>query len=329
MANDLNQELIRRMLDAQANPVADFDPTAITKAATNGLDLANTIQTRKQSQEDRIKKLAEEIEKTKRGQSLVGEISKRSPLAGKAADVNQDEAAKQVLQLEFDEKAKQSLKNERPDNLKQILQVGDRTIGVTYGGQIKDIPLGGRAQPLVAPQLPAVQAGDMAQLGQVVKKLQRAKQLFDASKTPTGESPLVGLMDNALNRAKEFAGNPDVEATEFRTLITNNINQQIKAITGAQLSEAEAQRIMKALPSMNLGEAAFEQRLKDAIKVTEDIIREKQGAFSGFSGVPNILPGNEGTPLPAGNPGSSGLSPEQRRARIAELKAKQAQGTLR
>lgn len=70
MANELNQELIRRMLDAQANPVADFDPTKITQAVSGGLDLANTIQTRKQAQEDRVKKLADEIAKATKQKTL-------------------------------------------------------------------------------------------------------------------------------------------------------------------------------------------------------------------------------------------------------------------
>lgn len=306
------QPTIEELMRAFSVPSPDFDPRQISQGAIAGGDLAATILARKQGQEDRSKKLADEIARVKKQRSLTGEISKRSPLAGKASDLIPDEAAKQILQLEFDEKGKQQAKNERPDNIKQILQVGDRTIGVTYGGQIKDIPLGGRAEPLVRPSLPAAESRGLSELGQVAEKLKQAKAIFDKSVTrdpvsgrTTSDSPLVGVVDNVLARANEFTGNPDTDTTTFRTLVTNNINQQIKAITGAQLSEAEAQRIMKALPSMNLNTAAFDQRLQDAIKITEDIIKEKQAAFSaGYSNVPNVLaPGNAAPAAPAGNPG--------------------------
>jgi hypothetical protein len=314
---------IEELKAAQVSRTPGFDPSALTNAYITGTTLQDTVAQRALAQRQAEEDLKKEIMAAKEmaAQKKRAQEYRENPVLSQASKLLPEESAKQQLQQMFQEKQAP----QRADNLKQILQVGDRTVGITYGGEMKDIPLGGRAQPLVAPKLPAASTEKLAELGQVADKLHRAKALFEESKLPDGSSPLVGIMDNAMGRTAEFVGSPDAKTTEFRTLVTNNINQQIKAITGAQLSEPEAQRIMKALPSLNLGDAAFEQRLKDAITITEDVIKQKQAAYSSFSGVPNVLPERK-MEQPTGN---AGMWDQTKESRYQELMRKKQQGTLR
>jgi len=78
--------------------------------------------------------------------------------------------------------------------------------------------------------------------------------LFDRSKTLR-----ANLSPQQRNLVTEYG--------EYRQKVNDNINQYVKDITGAQMSEAEAKRLMNALPDVDKdGPTAFEAKLNGAIK---------------------------------------------------------------
>lgn len=61
--------------------------------------------------------------------------------------------------------------------------------------------------------------------------------------------------------------------TTFETYVLDNLNRYIKEITGAQMGENEADRLMKAMPSMEQGPTKFmarSQAIKSALRASHD-----------------------------------------------------------
>jgi len=70
------------------------------------------------------------------------------------------------------------------------------------------------------------------------------------------------------------------EFTNFKTSTLKNLNEEIKRITGAALSESEAERIIASLPNMDDDPVAFKAKLDASIADIQAKIKRKYGLLS-------------------------------------------------
>lgn len=337
MATQLDQELIRRMLDAQANPVKPFDPTKITSAVGAGLDLANTVQTRKQAQEDRVKNLAKEIEKAKQDKTQQGRVrafaaTPSNPMI--RAEAFPDKEAE--FQYKLAETKARPIRENRPFALqpKGRLKTGELVSfdpntneSLIEGGKPYDPKIHGEAQPIVAPSLDAGQMKDLSGLRDSVSQLQNVKKNYKSSFTGPVESRLIGL----YNATGINLTNVDpTDATRFRIGATTALNDYIRQTTGAQLSVNEERRITAAMASVKGPDETFIPAIDEAIRIAEAKLNGRFADYeaAGYRNVGALRESRSTPPLP-GNPGQSGGLTPEKAARLAELRAKKANGTLR
>lgn len=73
---------------------------------------------------------------------------------------------------------------------------------------------------------------------------------------------LVGPIAGRFKTVEEWAGTNDPDAARFMSLVRTFQNNMIKAITGAQMSEPEAKRILGQLPTFKDNPAAFASKLQ-------------------------------------------------------------------
>lgn len=341
MASPLDAELIRRMLDAQANPVEPFDPTKITSAVGTGLDLANTIQTRKQSQEDRVKKLADEIQKAKRQKILAAEAAKAAPVANISPDLAEAatlespaEASKQITERLFalpkaEPRAPRALGLQSKGRLKtgQIVSydpsLGYDVVAGPKGSVPYDLKRHGETQPLTNPALDAGQMKDISQIRDSITQLKTVKENY----RPAFVGPIEGRLLKIYNATGINLTNVDPsDSTKFRIGATTALNDYIRSVTGAQLSQNEQARIEAAMASVTGPDATFIPAIEEAIRLAEAKVNGRLADYEA-AGYRNI--GDLRESRNTGNPGQTGgLSPEKA-ARKAELLAKKAAGTLR
>lgn len=129
----------------------------------------------------------------------------------------------------------------------------------------------GRLLSKTRPQLTGEQVNEVTNLLNAQTQLKEVEKLFD----PTA----VGPVQNRLLSFQEFTGIklPDLhgmsvlsdDKVRLRTVLSSTINDYIKAITGAQMSEPEARRIMKALPKAGSADEAFLPALQEIMKITK------------------------------------------------------------
>ncbi len=75
----------------------------------------------------------------------------------------------------------------------------------------------------------------------------------------------VGSIAGRVGELREkYTGQISPKEAEFRSRVTSFSNQMIKAITGAQMSEAEATRIKAELPDVNMPPVTFEARMRQS-----------------------------------------------------------------
>ena len=103
--------------------------------------------------------------------------------------------------------------------------------------------------------------------------LDRIKELFN----PAYVGPIQGRLGEARSASLE-AGTPgaitDPDQHEFYSQVTNVKNAAIKAITGAQMSEPEAKRIMGQLPVPTFSSGRFMSNLEVMQQSLRDVIAE-------------------------------------------------------
>ena len=303
MATGLDPEIIRQIIASQQAPQTQFDPTAISQGAIRGMDLAATIEGRKNSQEDRARDLRDRIAKLKaaREQETRVQAFRDTPSLGTAEPAFPEEAAKERIKAAFDQKSK----NERPDNIKQLFQLADgTTVGVTYGGDMKTIqvPGQGKLNPLTK-ALPAEQlekTGTFEAMNDLVSRIRQ-----DITDPKTGMiseegKGLIGPLDVPTNKVAAFTPKADPAATSFYQKVQDLKNQIIYLRSGKQINEEEYKRLRASLPSEYRDESVFLSDLANFERTFQDVATKRNQAFTeGGYKVPAM-----GNPAPAaGNPG--------------------------
>lgn len=129
----------------------------------------------------------------------------------------------------------------------------------------------GRLLSKTRPQMTGEQINEVTNLLNAGKQLEEVERLFDPK--------AVGPIESKLQSFQEFTGVklPDLhglsvmtdDRIKLKTVMSSAINDYIKAITGAQMSEPEARRIMKALPKPGSADEAFLPTLHEIMKVTK------------------------------------------------------------
>lgn len=293
---DFSQDEI---MAALTPPASTFDSSKITQGVTGGLDLAETIRARKQAQEDRERKLAQEIEKIK-NQKRLAELAKTaapqaniSPeLAETTALVTPDEMGQQISQRLFAEpkreprafgfQEKGRLKTGEP-------VVFDPNSGNDYVRSSEGLipytkKVHGEMQPNVAPQLAPEQIKDLSALTDATNLLQNVKTSYK----PT----LTGPIESRLLRFYEATGinltdvDPADSAT-FRVRAQTALNDYIRNTTGAQLSKNEEERIVRAMARVTGPDETFIPAIEEAIRISEDKINSRLDTYEAL-GIRNI-----------------------------------------
>lgn len=312
------EDLLRALTAGQGG----IDTSAAVEGVIKGEDLASTILKNKQAQEDRIKTLAEKIRQAKLQKDLASTISKENPTAGLAASVDPTQAAKQNLEQYFTERA---AKQPKAPSYSKIGETDDEIIladlaDPTKQFRVKAPGVGKKGQG----------RGDAALAVQTEKD--RAKVIINKAKDALSKvGPLTTGMGSAIadiplvgrgSQAKDLSSTVDTIKANlgFEQLAKM---RQASPTGGAlgQIAVRELEFLQAAVSNLNPDQSEPQVRAN-----LNEVITRYQNWLDAVEG---REPGMGGQTPPAGNPGNSGLSADQRRARIAELKAKQANGTLR
>lgn len=314
MANQLDKDLILRMIaQAGENPVQAPDQNVPIQGFVKGSELANTLLTRRQAQEDRERKLAQEIEKIKRQKQLATEARTAAPKANISPDLAEaatleapDEASKQIAQSLFGEPKKEP----RPFGFQEKgrLRTGEAVsfdpntnqtiVESRKGRMLYDPSLHGEIQPNVSPQLTPEQIKDISSLRDNITQLEQARQNYKPTLTGPIESRLIGL----YNATGINLTNVDpTDATRFRIGATTALNDYIRQTTGAQLSANEERRISAAMANVKGPDETFIPAIEEAIKIAE---RKLQGRFAdyealGYRNLSALKKSREGMAKPA------------------------------
>lgn len=313
-----SQEDLLRALTAGQTGV---DTSIAVQGAIRGEDLASTVLKNKQGQEDRIRTLAEKIKQAKNQKDLVGQISKENPLAGLAAAVDPTQASKQQLEQYFTEK---QAKAPKQPTYTKIGETDDEIILADLADPTKQFRV-------KAPGVGKKGGKDIAGKEKLTLDIEkeRAKVIIGKTKQAlglvgpftTGVGSLLGNLP--ATPAKDLKGTVDTIKANlgFEQLAKMRAASPTGGALG-QIAVKELEFLQAAVSNLNTDQSEDQVRsnLEEVLLRYENWLKAVEQSES--------APGNPGTPLPAGNPGGSGLSPEQRRARIAELKAKAAQGTI-
>jgi hypothetical protein len=139
------------------------------------------------------------------------------------------------------------------------------------GGQEVPASEVGRLLSKIRPQMSDGQTNEITNLLNATDQLQYAKSLF----SPDATGPIEGRMyEFAKSSGVDIGGLRGIasltdDKVKMRTVMGSAINDYIKAITGAQMSEPEARRIMSVMPDPKAADAAFEPAMNEIIRITE------------------------------------------------------------
>ena len=120
----------------------------------------------------------------------------------------------------------------------------------------------------------AIAAGDaLTRLGQVEESFEQGKDIL----TRTGQ-----LMDWGLRQADKLGVNIGDEGREsiaqtarFKLDVMDNANRLIKEMTGAQMSEAEADRLMKGMPNLDDSPQEFTAKYQRTMEKLRELLTRK------------------------------------------------------
>lgn len=167
---------------------------------------------------------------------------------------------------------------------------------VVVGSDGKEIPynqeLHGEPQPLVPDKLGPQEIEDLTNLAAARDQLVRAKTLVKSEATGPIQARLQDFQIETgigLEALKGISGIDD-DTIKFRTVLQSSINDYIKAITGAQMSEPEARRIMKALPKRGASDESFLPALNEVVRLSEEKLNRRMNVLesAGRRGVSDI-----------------------------------------
>lgn len=135
----------------------------------------------------------------------------------------------------------------------------------------------GRLISKTRPQMTGEQMNEVTNLLNAKSQLNTVQELFDPA--------AVGPIQDKLLNFQELTGIklPDLhglsaltdEKVKLRTVMASGINDYIKAITGAQMSEIEARRIMRALPKPGASDDAFLPALHEIMRLTNQKLENR------------------------------------------------------
>lgn len=311
------KDLLRALTAGQGG----IDTSPAVQGVIQGEDLANTILKNKQSQEDRVRALAEKIALVKKQKDFAKTIGGTDTTLTSAAELDPAQASRQYLEQKFTERA---AKAPKVPSYSKIGETQDEII-------LADLTDPSKQFRVKAPGVGKTGrgGGDSALALQTEKD--RAKVIINKAKDALSKvGPLTTGMGSAIadvpligrgSQAKDLASTVDTIKANlgFEQLAKM---RQASPTGGAlgQIAVRELEFLQAAVANLNPDQSEDQVRSN-----LNEVITRYQNWLDAVEG---REPGNAPGTAPAGNPGSSGLSPEQRRARIAELKAKQAQGTL-
>lgn len=316
------QELIRLNLGDQQ----DEKPVDFVASGINGLNLQDTVLKRKQAQEDRVKTIQEKIQNELDKKQYQRKASQSNPDIANEIGYIPEKSAESVLKSKLNAQsdeaklARAQLKGQAPDKIKQLFQVGDKVMGVTYGGNVQPIEVPGDKQlnPLKK-TLPADASTQLGDFDTLSSQLERVK----ATKKPE----YTGALDSRTGALAQTVDLPSVglgaspERSDFYSNINSIRNQLLYLRSGKQINEQEYKRLLQELPDEHRSDVDFDAKLANFETVFNEIKGNRRNALAtGYN-----VPGSTTPPPATGNPG--GLDPVKA-ARLAELRAKKANGTL-
>lgn len=94
----------------------------------------------------------------------------------------------------------------------------------------------------------------------------------------------IGPVSSRVQSLKQVVGTADPNFTQLKSESTSALNNYIKAMTGAQMSEPEAKRLAIVVPSINDNKKTFKDKLKAFRRIV--LSREKEIARAISSGQP-------------------------------------------
>jgi len=338
MATQLDQELIRRMLNAQANPVADFDPTQITQAVSGGINLADTIQSRKQGQEDRISALKEKIKAAKKEAEQAQRVQdfrvSGTPEAARSA--YPDIAGKELL----------STPAPKPSSFSKVGETTDEIIladlaDPTREHRIKAPGIGGSGKEEAKYQAKIRQEAPKAKLSldDAIREYNNMITLAESIKTDPALPFATGLPGVLGGRIPGIPPRrPTAQLETLKSKVLLNVLSALKQLsaTGAtgfgQLSNIEGENIRQSVATLDRGlqTGDFKQSL-DSFQAEMKARKEtlKRAYEDTYGEVAPDAPASNINLLSTGIPGETGGLDAAKAARLAELRAKRDAGTLR
>jgi len=112
-----------------------------------------------------------------------------------------------------------------------------------------------------------LQASDLKAFEGYQSFLTMAQDLLADSERMAGS---LGPLDNLLDTAAEKLGWSSPEVAEFRRKATSQLNRLIREMTGAQMSEREAERIMRGAPKLTDTQQVFQAKMRGTIKEVKE-----------------------------------------------------------
>lgn len=204
-----------------------------------------------------------------------------------------EQAGKQLAEQAFPELKGAGAKDQ--NYLKNIFAVGEKVYGIP--GRLDEngkplaaveIPVpGGERDPLTKPTLPNEAVKEIAGNLSAMRQLNTLRETFNADFT----GPIEGrLREFERTVGIDLGQLKNADQQKFQTTMFNAVNQYIKATTGAQMSEPEAKRIQRALPSVYRADEAFIPQLDAAIREVEGVLRDRVEAYkaAGYRGADTV-----------------------------------------
>lgn len=131
----------------------------------------------------------------------------------------------------------------------------------------------GELQPFISPTLPGSSLQDLQRLQISVEQFNNLRNLFTVDAIgPIQDRLITASQSTGVDLSGLFSESSafDSKNTTFRTALQSTINDYIKAVTGAQMSEAEAGRLQKAIPASGKAQEAFLPALEEANRIIEN-----------------------------------------------------------
>lgn len=301
---DINVPSMQEMIAAQLAGQPEAKPVDFVASGINGLNLQDTVLKRKQAQEDRVKEIQAKIQAELDKKTYQRKASAANPDIANEIGFIPKESAESILKSKLNAQsdeaklARAQLHGQGPDKIKQLFQVGDKVMGVTYGGNVQPINVPGDQQlnPLKK-TLPAEQSTQLADFDTLSQQLERVK----ATKKPEFTGPLdarTGQLAQTVDLPSVGLG-ANKERSDFYSNVNSIRNQLLYLRSGKQINEKEYERLLSELPDEKRSDVDFDAKLANFETVFNEIKNNRRNALAtGYN-----VPGNATPPPAAGNPG--------------------------